>query len=936
MKKVKKTDLEPKKNSEIISPLTHIIIEGARTHNLKNIDIAIPKNKLVVITGVSGSGKTSLAFETIYAEGQIRYLESLSAYARQFLQQTDKPDVDSIEGLSPAISIEQKTGSHNPRSTVGTVTEIYDYLRLLFARIGIAQCPIHKHNLTPQSIQQIVDHILKAENNNKCFIIAVLVNNRKGEFQELFSKIRSLGFTKVKIDGELLDILEVPALDKNKKHNIELVVDKLTIQNTQTDRIKQSIELALKYGSGRMKIANIETHNEHFFSSKFACKECDYSIAELEPKIFSFNNPSGACSACSGLGVVSFFDPEKIIAHIDQPLADGAITYFTPKQHKNFEHLLTCSKKHGFSIENSWSELTKENQQIILYGDDTFSGVIHYLSELYQESTSNHVREELNKYQSHKTCGKCNGARLKIEAQNVFVNNKSIVEITSYSIAAMYEYMNNLKLTGNQLLIANKITSEITKRLDFLMKVGLQYLHLSRNANTLSGGESQRIRLARQIGAGLTGVIYVLDEPSIGLHQRDNDKLIEMLFRLRDIGNTVIVVEHDTDTIKNADHIIDIGKMAGIHGGHLIAEGDYNAIIKNKESLTAEYLTGTRSINVPKTTRDLTKGTLSLTGARSNNLKNVTLNIPVGCFVCITGVSGSGKSSLINDTLYPILANRLNRANMTLPVFDEIKGLEHFDKVINISQASIGKLPISNPATYTGLFTLIRNFFTELPMSKERGYGPGRFSFNVPGGRCESCKGHGYIKVEMYFLSDVLVKCETCEGKRYNLDTLEVRYKGFNIHDVLEMSVVEALELFSNIPTIKRKLNTLNDVGLGYIKLGQPANTISGGESQRVKLALELSRKDTGKTLYILDEPTTGLHFYDIDLLLKTLHRLVNEGNTVVVIEHNLDVIKTADYIIDIGPEGGNDGGEIIAEGTPQQLVKNKISYTAKYLKSYL
>lgn len=923
------------KNCEV-SPITHIVIEGARTHNLKNISLNIPKNKLIVITGVSGSGKTSLAFETIYAEGQIRYLESLSAYARQFLQQTDKPDVDSIEGLSPAISIEQKTGSHNPRSTVGTVTEIYDYLRLLFARIGTAQCPIHKHNLTPQSIQQILEHALKAEESQKCLIISVLVNNRKGEFQELFNKIKSLGFTKVKINGELLDVLDVPSLDKNKKHNIELVVDKLTINADQGDRIKQSIEVALKYGAGRMKIVNVENNREHFFSSKFACKECDYSIPELEPKMFSFNNPSGACSACGGLGVVSFFDPEKIITHIDLSLADGAITYFTPKQHKNYGHLLTCGKKHGFDMDSSWRTLTDAHKQIILHGDDSFDGVINYLVELFKETTSSHVREELDKYQSNKTCGKCNGARLKIEAQNVFVKGKNIVEITNYSIEECYYYMSNLKLSGNKLLISNKITSEIIKRLDFLMKVGLQYLHLNRNANTLSGGESQRIRLARQIGAGLTGVIYVLDEPSIGLHQKDNDKLIDMLCRLRDIGNTVIVVEHDTDTIKHADHIIDIGKFAGIHGGHLIAEGKYDEIIANKESLTAEYLNGFREIKVPTKTRELTKGTLTLIGARSNNLKNVTLNIPVSCFVCVTGVSGSGKSSLINDTLYPILANRLNRANFTLPNFDEIQGLENFDKVINISQASIGKLPISNPATYTGLFTLIRTFFTDLPMSKERGYDPGRFSFNVAGGRCEACKGHGYIKVEMYFLSDVLVKCETCDGKRYNPDTLEVKYKGNNIHDVLEMSVVEALELFSNIPTIKRKLNTLNDVGLGYIKLGQPANTISGGESQRVKLALELSRKDTGKTLYILDEPTTGLHFYDIDLLLNTLHRLVNEGNTVVVIEHNLDVIKTADYIIDIGPDGGSAGGEIIAEGTPTQIVKLNKGYTATYLKPYL
>lgn len=918
------------------SPLTHIMISGARTHNLKNINVNIPKNKLVVITGVSGSGKTSLAFDTIYAEGHIRYLESLSAYARQFLQQNNKPDVDSISGLAPAIAIEQKTGSHNPRSTVGTVTEIYDYLRLLFARIGIAKCPIHHHSLQPQSVSQILEHMLQLEINNKCYISAVLVNNRKGEFQDLFDRICKSGFSKIKINNQIFDVLNTPHLDKNKNHNIELIIDQLTISPNNNNRISQSIELALKYGLGKIKITNKDNNTEHFFSNKFACKQCDYSIAELEPKFFSFNNPTGACATCNGLGTTTFFDPKKIINHPQQSLADGAIVYFTNKHIKNFKQLTLASKKHKFNMDNSWLDLNSKQQQVILYGDDSFQGVVNYLIQLYQNLNSSHAKEEISKYQSYQQCQTCHGNRLKIESQNIFIENKSIVEITNYSIAQCHDYISKIKLQGNQLVIAEKIIIEITKRLDFLIKVGLSYLNLSRNTSTLSGGESQRIRLARQIGSGLTGVVYVLDEPSIGLHQKDNDKLIAMLCHLRDIGNTVIVVEHDSDTIKQADYIIDIGTMAGVNGGHLVIAGDYKTIIQHRESLTAQYLNGSKVIKTPTQPRKTNKGYLTLTGARANNLKNINIKIPIGCFICITGVSGSGKSSLINDTLYPILANKLNHAQLNLTNFDQIDGLQYLDKVINISQSSIGKLPISNPATYTGLFTLIRHFFAQLPTAKEKGYNPGRFSFNIAGGRCEACKGHGYIKVEMYFLSDVLVKCETCAGKKYNDDTLTIHYKGYNINQILEMSVVEALELFKNIPTIKHKLQVLNDVGLGYIKLGQPANTISGGESQRIKLALELSKKDTGKTFYILDEPTTGLHFYDIDLLLKTLHQLVDQGNTVLVIEHNLDVIKTADYIIDIGPKGGDEGGKIVAQGKPQDLIKNKESYTAQYLKPYL
>jgi|LauGreDrversion4_2_1035121.scaffolds.fasta_scaffold17510_3 excinuclease ABC subunit A len=932
--------------------LDTIVIRGARTHNLKNIDLDIPKNKLVVITGLSGSGKSSLAFDTLYAEGQRRYVESLSAYARQFLQQMDKPEVDLIEGLSPAISIEQKATSHNPRSTVGTVTEIYDYLRLLFARAGTPFCPTHKNPLQTQSVGQIVDTILELPIDSKIMLLAPLMVNRKGEHIDLLNHIQALGFTKVRIDNTLYNLGETPLLDKNKKHTIEIVVDRLKVREDIKQRLTDSVETGLNHGESKIKLVNLEDNSEKWFSSKFACPECDYSIPELEPRIFSFNNPIGACPQCDGLGHITFFDPNKVITGSELSIGDGAIKGWDKRNQYTYQMLLSLAKHYKFDIEKPWNELDKKIQQILLYGSgdelisfnilnerggyrsskQTFEGVVNTLERRYFETDSSHIKEELAKYQNNRECPECHGSRLRKEAQCVTVGQYNLSAISAWQLKKCYEYFGDLHLEGHKQEIASKIVKEINTRLGFLIDVGLDYLTLNRSADTLSGGEAQRIRLASQIGSGLTGVMYVLDEPSIGLHQRDNDRLIGTLTKLRDLGNTVIVVEHDEDAILHADYLIDIGPGAGEHGGEVIFAGLPPEIRKCPNSITGQYLSGAKQIAIPAKRRKQDKGYLTLTEASGNNLKKVNLEIPVANLVCITGVSGSGKSTLINDTLYRALAQHLYDSSQSPDVFKQINGLEHFDKVINVDQSPIGRTPRSNPATYTGLFTPIRELFTQVAVARERGYGPGRFSFNVKGGRCEACQGDGLIKVEMHFLPDIYVLCDTCKGKRYNRETLEVLYKGKNIHEVLEMTVEESLEFFSAIPVISRKLKTLIDVGLGYIRLGQSATTLSGGEAQRVKLALELSKRDTGRTMYILDEPTTGLHFHDIDLLLKVLHKFADHGNTVVVIEHNLDVIKTADWIIDLGPEGGEGGGKIIAAGTPEQIVKLNKGYTGKYL----
>ncbi|MBX9597207.1 MAG: excinuclease ABC subunit UvrA [Burkholderiales bacterium] len=932
--------------------LDTIVIRGARTHNLKNIDLDIPKNKLVVITGLSGSGKSSLAFDTLYAEGQRRYVESLSAYARQFLQQMDKPEVDLIEGLSPAISIEQKATSHNPRSTVGTVTEIYDYLRLLFARAGTPFCPTHKNPLQTQSVGQIVDTILELPIDSKIMLLAPLMVNRKGEHIDLLNHIQALGFTKVRIDNTLYNLGETPLLDKNKKHTIEIVVDRLKVREDIKPRLTDSVETGLNHGESKIKLVNLEDNSEKWFSSKFACPECDYSIPELEPRIFSFNNPIGACPQCDGLGHITFFDPNKVITGSELSIGDGAIKGWDKRNQYTYQMLLSLAKHYKFDIEKPWNELDKKIQQILLYGSgdelinfnilnerggyrsskQTFEGVVNTLERRYFETDSSHIKEELAKYQNNRECPECHGSRLRKEAQCVTVGQYNLSAISAWQLKKCYEYFGDLHLEGHKQEIASKIVKEINTRLGFLIDVGLDYLTLNRSADTLSGGEAQRIRLASQIGSGLTGVMYVLDEPSIGLHQRDNDRLIGTLTKLRDLGNTVIVVEHDEDAILHADYLIDIGPGAGEHGGEVIFAGLPPEIRKCPNSITGQYLSGAKQIAIPAKRRKQDKGYLTLTEASGNNLKKINLEIPVANLVCITGVSGSGKSTLINDTLYRALAQHLYDSSQSPDVFKQINGLEHFDKVINVDQSPIGRTPRSNPATYTGLFTPIRELFTQVAVARERGYGPGRFSFNVKGGRCEACQGDGLIKVEMHFLPDIYVLCDTCKGKRYNRETLEVLYKGKNIHEVLEMTVEESLEFFSAIPVISRKLKTLIDVGLGYIRLGQSATTLSGGEAQRVKLALELSKRDTGRTMYILDEPTTGLHFHDIDLLLKVLHKFADHGNTVVVIEHNLDVIKTADWIIDLGPEGGEGGGKIIAAGTPEQIVKLNKGYTGKYL----
>jgi len=942
--------------------MEYIRIRGARTHNLKNINLDLPRHRLIVITGLSGSGKSSLAFDTLYAEGQRRYVESLSAYARQFLQLMEKPDVDLIEGLSPAISIEQKATSHNPRSTVGTVTEIHDYLRLLYARVGEPYCPDHpEQKLMAMTISQMVDAVLVMPEETKLMILSPAVVNRKGEQAELFIELRAKGFVRVRIDGTVYEIDATPRLTKNQKHTVEVVVDRLRVRQDLKQRIAESFETALRHGDGRAIAVEMDSGEEHLYSAKFACPICSYSLPELEPRLFSFNNPMGACPRCDGLGSISFFDPKRVVAFPQLSLASGAIRGWDRRNQFYFQMLQSLAKHYGFELEKPFNKLSDRIQQMILYGSEkekiafqylsdrgktivrehAFEGIIPNLERRYRETDSIMVREELAKYLNSKPCPECDGTRLKREARHVKVgpvgNERAIFEVSSWPLKRTGEFFRGLKLEGQRQAIADKIVKEIVNRLQFLNNVGLDYLSLDRSAETLSGGEAQRIRLASQIGSGLTGVMYVLDEPSIGLHQRDNDRLLTTLKHLRDLGNSVIVVEHDTEAILSADHVVDMGPGAGEHGGHIVAQGTPDDIRNAEHSLTGQYLAGRREIPFPshRHKADL-KRTLTITGATGNNLQEVTLKLPVGLFVCVTGVSGSGKSTLINDTLYQAVARHLYGSSAEPAPYVEMEGLEHYDKVISVDQSPIGRTPRSNPATYTGLFTPIRELFAQVKEARERGYGPGRFSFNVKGGRCEACQGDGLIKVEMHFLPDVYVPCDVCHGQRYNRETLEIQYKGRNIHDVLSMTVEQAHVFFEPVPVVARKLHTLLDVGLGYITLGQSATTLSGGEAQRVKLALELSKRDTGRTLYILDEPTTGLHFHDIELLLTVLHRLRDHGNTVVVIEHNLDVIKTADWIIDLGPEGGAGGGKIIAQGTPEQVAAVAESYTGRYLKPVL
>ena len=934
-----------------------IRVRGARTHNLKNVNVDLPHHELVVITGLSGSGKSSLAFDTLYAEGQRRYVESLSAYARQFLQLMEKPDVDLIEGLSPAISIEQKATSHNPRSTVGTVTEIHDYLRLLFARAGTPRCPHHGIELAAQTVSQMVDTVLQLPEDTKLMVLAPLVVGRKGEQLGLIDELRAQGFVRLRVDGEVYDIDAIPALEKNRKHTIEAVVDRLKVRPDMKQRLAESFETALRHSDGKALALEMDTGREMLFSAKFACPVCDYALPELEPRIFSFNNPMGACPKCDGLGSITFFDPERVVAFPHLSLASGAIKGWDRRNAFFYRMLESLAQHYGFDIDTPWEDLPEAIQHIVLHGSGRdeitflylgeggrkttrkhrFDGVIPSLERRYKESESQLLREELAKFIATRPCPECGGSRLRIEARNVTIGGATLHELSRLPIHQTLKFFQELKLTGHRAQVAEKIVKEISARLTFLNNVGLDYLSLERSADTLSGGEAQRIRLASQIGSGLTGVMYVLDEPSIGLHQRDNDRLLGTLKHLRDLGNTVIVVEHDEDAIRHADHIIDMGPGAGEHGGEIVAQGQLADILANPDSLTGQYLSGTKSISMPRERKGPREGrVLKLINATGNNLKNVTLELPTGIFVCVTGVSGSGKSTLINDTLYAVTANLLNGAAHEPAPFEAIEGVEFFDKVVNVDQAPIGRTPRSNPATYTGLFTPIRELFASTPAARERGYEVGRFSFNVKGGRCEACQGDGMIKVEMHFLPDIYVPCDVCHGQRYNRETLEVQYKGKNIHDVLQMTVEEALEFFKPVPVVRRKLQTLMDVGLSYIRLGQSATTLSGGEAQRVKLALELSKRDTGRTLYILDEPTTGLHFADIDMLLTVLHRLVGNGNTVVVIEHNLEVVKTADWIIDLGPEGGEGGGCIIAQGTPEQVAANPMSHTGQYLKPVL
>ncbi len=934
-----------------------IRIRGARTHNLKNISLDIPRNQLVVITGLSGSGKSSLAFDTLYAEGQRRYVESLSAYARQFLARMDKPDVDLIEGLSPAISIEQKSTSHNPRSTVGTVTEIHDYLRLLFARAGDPECPEHGIKLEAQTVSQMVDSVLALPEDTKLMILAPVVSNRKGEQVDLFEELKAQGFVRLRVDGKIYEVDALPQLAKTTKHNVDVVVDRLKVKADMKQRIAESFETALRLADGKAIAVEMDTEKEHLFSAKFSCPVCDYSLAELEPRLFSFNNPMGACPTCDGLGNINFFDPKRVVAFPHLSLAAGAIKGWDRRNQFYFQMLASIAEHYNFDLDTPFEKLPEYIQKVLLNGSGKeeiafrylnerglffqkthgFEGILNNLQRRYHETDSQTVREELAKYLNSQSCPECTGSRLRKEARHVKVGNKNIHEVCQVPLKLALTFFDTLELTGAKLAIADKIVKEISSRLKFLTNVGLEYLSLSRSAETLSGGEAQRIRLASQIGSGLTGVMYVLDEPSIGLHQRDNDRLLDTLKRLRDIGNSVIVVEHDQDAIMAADYVVDIGPGAGEHGGRIVAEGTPAAIKENHNSLTGEYLSGKRQItyNKKRTSPDPARW-LKLSGAKGNNLKNVTLKLPVGLLSCITGVSGSGKSTLINDTLYRIVAQHLYGSSTEPAVYDEIEGLEFFDKVVDVDQSPIGRTPRSNPATYTGLFTPIRDLFAAVPESRARGYGPGRYSFNVKGGRCEACQGDGVIRVEMHFLPDVYVPCDVCKGHRYNRETLEIQFKGKNIHEILGMTVEQAHTFFSAQPVIARKLQTLLDVGLGYITLGQSATTLSGGEAQRVKLALELSKRDTGRTLYILDEPTTGLHFADIQLLLDVIHRLRDAGNTIVIIEHNLDVIKTADWIVDMGPEGGDGGGTIITEGSPEQVAKSTESYTAKYLKTML
>lgn len=934
-----------------------IRIRGARTHNLKNIDLDIPRHQLVVMTGLSGSGKSSLAFDTLYAEGQRRYVESLSAYARQFLQMMEKPDVDLIEGLSPAISIEQKATSHNPRSTVGTVTEIHDYLRLLYARVGTPYCPEHHLPLNSQTVSQMVDHVLALPEATRVMILAPAVRERKGEFVDFFADLQVQGFARVRVDGEVYALEDVPKLQKNLKHNIDVVIDRVKVRTDIQQRLAESFETALRYGNERALALEMDSGKEHWFSAQFACPSCSYSLQELEPRLFSFNNPVGACPTCDGLGSMDYFDAERVVQHPDLSLAAGAIKGWDRRNAFYFQMIQSLAGHYDFDVNTPFEHLPEKVQKIVLYGSGketiefayfsekgtifhrshAFEGIIPNLERRFRETDSPTVREELLQYQSHRACPSCGGARLRKEARYVYVGEQPLHEISAWPLTKTLHFFQTLQLAGNKKHIAEKILKEITERLGFLINVGLDYLNLSRSAETLSGGEAQRIRLASQIGSGLTGVMYVLDEPSIGLHQRDNERLLGTLKHLRDLGNSVIVVEHDEDAIREADFVVDMGPGAGEHGGHVIVADTPANVAACPESITGQYLNGKKRIPIPaqRTPVDPHR-VLVLKGARGHNLKNVTLTLPLGLITCITGVSGSGKSTLINDTLAKITARELNRASEEPAPFDEIEGLEHLDKVINVDQSPIGRTPRSNPSTYTGLFTPIRELFAGVPLSRERGYSVGRFSFNVKGGRCEACQGDGVIKVEMHFLPDVYVPCEVCHGKRYNRESLEVQYKGKNISEVLEMTVEEARDFFDAVPAAKRKLQTLMDVGLGYVRLGQPATTLSGGEAQRVKLALELSKRDTGRTLYILDEPTTGLHFADIDLLLQVIQRLKGKGNSIVIIEHNLDVIKTADYIVDLGPEGGDGGGRIIAEGTPEEVAENSNSYTGKYLKPLL
>ncbi len=937
-----------------------ILIRGARTHNLKNVDLTLPRDKLIVITGLSGSGKSSLAFDTLYAEGQRRYVESLSAYARQFLSMMEKPDVDTIEGLSPAISIEQKSTSHNPRSTVGTITEIYDYLRLLYARVGTPRCPDHDIPLEAQTVSQMVDQVLALPEGSKLMLLAPVIRERKGEHLAVFDEMRAQGFVRARVDGKLYELDEVPKLDKQKKHSIDVVVDRFKVRADLQQRLAESFETALSLADGIALVAPMdedEDVEEIIFSARFACPVCGHSISELEPKLFSFNNPAGACPTCDGLGVKQFFDARRVV-NGELTLAEGAIRGWDRRNVYYFQMLGSLAQHYGFSLEEPFDELGAEHQKVVLYGSGRenvdfrylndrgdivkrshpFEGILPNLERRYRETESATVREELAKFLSTQPCPDCHGTRLRREARHVWVGDRTLPAITAMPVGEACEYAAGLSLTGRRGEIAAKILKEIRDRLQFLVNVGLDYLTLDRSADTLSGGEAQRIRLANQIGAGLVGVMYILDEPSIGLHQRDNERLLGTLTHLRNLGNTVIVVEHDEDAIRLADYVVDIGPGAGVHGGQVVAEGTPDQVMNHPDSLTGKYLSGRKKIAVPakRTPRDKKK-LLKLKGARGNNLQNVNLEIPVGLFTCITGVSGSGKSTLINNTLFPITATALNGAT-TLEVapYDSFDGLQHLDKVVDIDQSPIGRTPRSNPATYTGLFTPIRELFSGVPEARSRGYGPGRFSFNVKGGRCEACQGDGVIKVEMHFLPDIYVPCDVCKGKRYNRETLEIRYKGKSIHEVLEMTIEEAREFFDAVPALARKLQTLMDVGLSYIKLGQSATTLSGGEAQRVKLSRELSKRDTGKTLYILDEPTTGLHFADIQQLLDVLHRLRDHGNTVVVIEHNLDVIKTADWLVDLGPEGGSKGGQIIANGTPEQVAEMPQSHTGHFLKPLL